>query len=95
MDIGLAILSGEVDAGPGIMPVARKLGLDFIPICWERFDLLISKERFFDKGIQRFLGLIKEAFFKKTAEELGGYDLARSGNMIYPQSDETDPPRQE
>lgn len=93
MDIGLAVLSGTADAGPGIKPVAEKLNLDFIPICWERFDLLISKDRFFDKGIQLFLGLLKEDFFKKTAEALGGYDLSRSGSMVYPQSDETAPPR--
>ena len=93
MDIGLSILSGDADAGPGIQPVARKLGLDFIPICWERFDLLISKERFFDKGIQLFLGLFKEPFFRKKAEELGGYDLTRSGSMVYPMTDEpTAPP---
>ena len=90
MDIGLAVLSGSADAGPGIKPVAEKLGLGFIPICWERFDLLISKERFFDKGIQLFLGLLKEDIFKTTAQELGGYDLSRSGNMIYPQAEEKD-----
>lgn len=90
MDIGLAVLSGSADAGPGIKPVAEKLGLGFIPICWERFDLLISKERFFDKGIQLFLGLLKEDIFKTTAQELGGYDLSKSGNMIYPQADEQD-----
>lgn len=90
MDIGLAVLSGSADAGPGIKPVAEKLGLDFIPICWERFDLLISKERFFDKGIQLFLGLLKEDIFKTTAQEMGGYDLSRSGDMIYPQADESE-----
>ncbi len=58
MDIGLAILTGKAQAGPGIKPVAKLLGLDFIPLCWERFDLLISKDRFFDQGIQLFLSLL-------------------------------------
>lgn len=84
MDIGFAVLSGEADAGPCIKPVADKLNLDFVPICWERFDLLISKERFFDKGIQMFLGILKEAFFRRTADKLGGYDLSKSGDMVYP-----------
>ncbi len=95
MDIGLAVLSGSADAGPGIKPVAEKLGLGFIPICWERFDLLISKERFFDKGIQLFLGLLKEDIFKTTARELGGYDLSKSGNMIYPMADDCDQARED
>jgi len=84
MDIGLAVLGGRADAGPCIKPVATKLNLDFIPLCWERFDLLISKERFFDQGIQLFLGMFKESFLKEKAYELGGYDLSISGNMVYP-----------
>jgi len=86
MDIGLAILEGTADAGPGIRPVANRLGLGFVPICWERFDLLISKERFFDQGIQLFLGTLKEDFFKDAAANLGGYDLSMSGRMVYAQS---------
>ncbi len=87
MDIGLAILTDKADAGPGIKSVAKGLGLGFVPICRERFDLLISKERFFDQGIQLFLGLLKEKVFKKAAEDLGGYDLSISGTMVYPDSD--------
>jgi excisionase family DNA binding protein len=86
MDIGLAIHEGQADAGPGIRPVANRLDLGFVPICWERFDLLISKERFFDQGIQLFLGTLKEAFFKDAAANLGGYDLSMSGRMVYAQS---------
>lgn len=84
MDIGLAVLGGKADVGPCIKPVAEKLNLDFIPLCWERFDLLISKERFFDQGIQLFLGMLKEPFLKELAKDFGGYDMSISGNMVYP-----------
>ncbi len=85
MDVGLQILTGKVDAGPGIRPVATVLGLDFIPVTWERFDLLITKERFFDQGIQLFLSLLKGKVLKAAAEEYGGYDLSMTGKMIYPE----------
>ncbi len=85
MDVGLQILTKKADAGPGIRPVASILGLDFIPICWERFDLLINKDRFFDKGIQLFLSLLKGKVIQATAEEFGGYDLSYTGKMIYPE----------
>ncbi len=84
MDIGLAVLGEKADAGPGIRAVAEKLNLNFIPLCRERFDLLISKDRFFDQGIQLFLGALKEEFMKETALHLGGYDLSKSGSMVYP-----------
>ncbi|MBU1340034.1 MAG: helix-turn-helix transcriptional regulator [Proteobacteria bacterium] len=85
MDVGLQILTKKADAGPGIRPVANILGLDFIPICWERFDLLINKDRFFDQGIQLFLSLLKGKVIQTTAEEYGGYDLSMTGKMIYPE----------
>jgi len=85
MDVGLKILTKEADAGPCIKPVAHLLGLDFIPICSERFDLLINKDRFFDQGIQLFLSLLKGKVIQATAEEFGGYDLSMTGKMIYPE----------
>jgi molybdate-binding protein len=84
MDVGLEILTGKADAGPGIRPVANVLGLSFVHICWERFDLLINKDRFFDQGIQLFLSLLKGKVIQATAEAYGGYDLSTTGKMIYP-----------
>ena len=88
MDVGLEILSGRADAGPGIRPVASLLGLGFIPLRWERYDLLIHKERFFDKGVQFFLGILHEKAFQKAAKEYEGYDLTLSGRMVFPRESE-------
>lgn len=85
MDVGLEILSGKADAGPGIRPVAELLGLDFLPLRMERFDLLIDKERFFDKGVQYFLGILHEKEFKDLSKKLPGYDTDISGRMVFPQ----------
>lgn len=86
MDVGLEVLSGRADVGPGIRPVASLLGLGFIPLRWERYDLLISKERFFDKGVQFFIGLLHEQKFVKIAQELDGYELSLSGKMVFPKN---------
>lgn len=89
LDVGLEIISGRADAGPGIRAVARMLDIDFIPLRWERFDLMISKDRFFDEGIQRFLGILHETEFQQTAaRDLAGYDLSSSGQMVFPQESE-------
>jgi putative molybdopterin biosynthesis protein len=84
LDVGLEVLSGRADAGPGIRAVAGLLDIDFIPLRWERFDLMISKERFFDKGIQRFLGLLHENEFRDIATLLEGYDVNLGGKMVFP-----------
>ncbi len=85
LDVGLEVLSGRADAGPGIRPVAALLNLGFIPLRWERFDLMASKERFFDEGVQRFLGLLHEPKFHQAVKDgLEGYDLSLSGKMVFP-----------
>jgi excisionase family DNA binding protein len=86
MDVGLAILSGNADAGPCIQPVAEALGLDFLPWRWERYDLLVLKERFFDPVIQSFLSLLHDGDFPKLCDDVKGYDLSISGKMIFPAS---------
>lgn len=84
LDVGLEVLSGRADAGPGIRAVAGLLEIDFIPIRWERFDLIIPKDRFFDKGIQLFIGLLHQPAFKELVRNLPGYTLDHTGEMVYP-----------
>ncbi|MDQ7781585.1 MAG: helix-turn-helix transcriptional regulator [Desulfomonilaceae bacterium] len=84
LDAGLEVLSGRADAAPAIRAVAGLLDLDFIPLRWERFDLLISKARYFDQGIQLFLGLLHEKSFAELAKDLAGYDLGACGKIVYP-----------
>jgi putative molybdopterin biosynthesis protein len=82
--VGLEVLSGRADAGPGIRAVAGLLNLDFVPLRWERFDLLIQKDHFFERGIQLFLGFLSEPAFRELANDLSGYDLSLCGKMVFP-----------
>jgi len=87
LDVGLEILAGRADAGLGIHAVAGLLDLDFLPLCWERYDLMIFKERFFSANVQQFLGLIHEEQFLPLAESMKGYDTGLSGRMLFPKND--------
>lgn len=89
LDVGLEVLSGRADIAPGIRIVAHLLGLDFLPLRWERFDLLIAKDRFFDKNVQQFLNLLHEPAFRKQLPENTGYKLDHSGKVIFPKKTET------
>ncbi len=84
LDAGVEVLSGRVDATLGIKAIATLLNLDFLPLRWERYDLLIRKERFFDEGVQLLLGLLHEERFRNFFSIDAGYDLSLSGKMVYP-----------
>jgi excisionase family DNA binding protein len=85
LDVGLEVLAGRADVGPGIRPVAALLNLGFVPLRWERFDLMVAKDRFFDEEVQRFLGLLHDARFRRMVTDgLEGYDLSMTGKMVFP-----------
>ena len=86
MDVGLEILAGRADVGPGIEAVAGALDLDFLPLRWERFDLLVSKEVFFERAIQSFFGLLQAEPFKEAGRAIRGYDLSMAGKIVFQES---------
>jgi excisionase family DNA binding protein len=91
LEVGLKVLRGEVDAGLATHAAARLLGLDFIPLTRERFDILIPKERFFSRAIQTFLETAGSREFRTRLEAVGGYDTSETGRLLA-----TDlPPRKE
>jgi excisionase family DNA binding protein len=85
LEVGLEVLAGRADTAPSIRAVATLLGLDFIPLRWERFDLLVPKEGFFAKGAQLFLEMLQSSELRRLAENLSGYNLSSCGKMMYPQ----------
>lgn len=83
LDVGLRILRGEADAGAGIKATAHLLGLDFIPLKEERFDLLIPRDYFFLNEVQNLMEIIKSSQFRKESARFGGYNTRDSGKVIY------------
>jgi putative molybdopterin biosynthesis protein len=84
LEAGLAVYRGESDVGMGIEAAARLVGLDFLPLQEERFDLVIQKQTFFTGPVQHLLALLGTPAFADLAARLGGYDLAASGRIITP-----------
>jgi putative molybdopterin biosynthesis protein len=85
LDVALDVFAGRADAGPGIRAVAGLLDVGFVPLRWERFDLMVAKQRFFQTNIQQFLNLLHAKTFKKVVESYQGYDVSAAGKMLFPQ----------
>ena len=81
-EVGLRVLGGHVDTGVATRTTAQLLGLEFIALTRERFDMLVTRERFFTPGIQALLGIVGSREFRSRVGALGGYDLEESGRII-------------
>jgi putative molybdopterin biosynthesis protein len=82
MAVAVAVLSGKVDAGLGIKSAANALGLDFVPLVEERYDLLFPGEVFDTPMIQAVLSVIDTPRFKQTVEGMGGYSTRETGRPV-------------
>jgi putative molybdopterin biosynthesis protein len=78
-DIAQAIRAGRIDCGIATRSVARTAGLDFLPLTWERFDVVMRQRDYFMKGPQALFGFMREAGFRERANELSGYDVGDAG----------------
>ncbi|NJD59610.1 MAG: molybdopterin biosynthesis protein, partial [Anaerolineae bacterium] len=80
--VAAAISSGRADCGLGIAAAAQALGLDFIPLYQERYDLVIPQVYYQDKLLEPLLRLLFDGDFKKTVASLAGYNIDRMGQEI-------------
>ena len=78
-DIAQAIRAGRIDCGIATRSVAKSAGLDFLPLVWERFDLVMRQRDYFMKGPQALFDFMREADFRDRTAELGGYDVSDAG----------------
>jgi len=85
MAVAVNVASGTADAGLGIMAAAKALGLDFIPLLPERYDLVVPETTFADRRFQTLLAVIRSQEFQKAAAALGGYDLKDCGKILWEQ----------
>jgi len=84
MGVASAVLTGVADTGLAILASARALGLDFIPVAKERYDLALPREFLETEMIQNLLTIIREdAEFRAMVTELGGYDLSDMGRVMH------------
>ena len=81
MAVAVAVLSGKADTGLGIQSAANALGLDFVPLVEERYDLLIPGEYWEEPMIRAVREVIDTPLFKETVERMGGYSTRDTGTV--------------
>jgi len=81
-EVAMAVLSGLADVSLGILSAAKMLGLEFVYIIKERYDLVIPKENFSVKSLTALLETVRSQEFRGKVAQMGGYDTRDSGKVI-------------
>ena len=78
-DLAQAVRSGRADCGIASRSVAHAAGLGFVPLIWERFDLVLHQRDYFLPGPQALFEQMRKPVFRAQAAELQGYDVTEAG----------------
>ncbi len=79
MAVAMAVASGLADCGLGVRSAANALGLDFIPIEHEDYDLVFRRDFHASEAGQALLTAMRSEEFRHAVTRLGGYDVSRTG----------------
>ncbi|HOZ61908.1 MAG TPA: helix-turn-helix transcriptional regulator [Smithellaceae bacterium] len=82
-EVGLAIISGEANVGIASAAISKLLGLSFLPITSECFDMIMDQSTYFQPGVQAFIETLKSGDFRSRVEKIGGYNFEDSGKILY------------
>jgi putative molybdopterin biosynthesis protein len=82
------IARGMADVAFGIESAANHLGLDFIPVAKEQFDLVFRFTNENEKVLKKLIQFLQSDSFKESITDLEGYEIDDLGKIIF-QTEET------
>ena len=80
--VAAAVAGGRADVGLGVLSAARALGVDFVPLLEEQYDLAIPAEFYESELLGPMLELVRSDEFRRELEAMGGYDTGMTGQFL-------------
>lgn len=84
LGVASAIAEGSADVGIGIYAAARSLGLDFVPLQTERYDLVMLRGTFDSAAFEPLRVILQGEEFRRVVAAMGGYDMSNTGKVTHP-----------
>lgn len=82
LEVARMIASGQADLGLGVRSAAQLLGLTFIPLQTERYDLVIPAGYLQNHpALDLLLDTLVSRPFRREIEAMGGYDTTETGKV--------------
>lgn len=82
MAVAAAVLSGAATAGLGIRAAAQALGLEFVPLFKERYDLVVPRRHWESPLLAPLRQALASSEYRQAVAALGGYDVAEMGLLM-------------
>jgi putative molybdopterin biosynthesis protein len=82
LGVAATIAAGRADCGLGVQAAARALGLGFVPVTEEPYDLVLDAATLDDPIVAPFLDLLEDAAFREAIVAMGGYSTRETGRRI-------------
>jgi putative molybdopterin biosynthesis protein len=80
--VAAAVASGRAACGLGIPAAAHALGLDFVPLFQERYDLAVPTPFYESEHLRPLWEILQTAAFRHAIAALPGYDVAPMGQVV-------------
>jgi excisionase family DNA binding protein len=82
-DVAAVIADGDADCGLAIGAVAKRFGLDFVPLGRERFDIVCRRRDYFEPPLQKLFAFTQTRNFREKAAQLGHYRIEYTGTVRF------------
>ncbi|MED3550688.1 helix-turn-helix transcriptional regulator [Cytobacillus praedii] len=83
LTIASSIACGKADIGIGIEKAAKIVGVEFVPLIKERYDLVLIKNEENKEIINRIHHILNSEEMKKDIQLMGDYDMTETGKVMY------------
>lgn len=81
MDVARAVAMGAADVGVATRDAALALGLGFVPLAVERYDLAVPRSALEDPRLGRLFDMLSSGTFRRDLAALG-YDVTDAGDFV-------------
>lgn len=76
------VANGQADVGIGVQAAAHRLGLDFVPLYQERYDLLCLRQTTETAAWQQISQILSSPGFLQAVQQHIGYDTSLTGKIL-------------
>jgi putative molybdopterin biosynthesis protein len=83
LSVASAVATGVADVGLGIEKAAKIVGVDFVPLITEQYDIVLIKTQESELLISTVREILSSQQFLSELKSLGDYDISLTGKIIY------------